>query len=117
MLYRSLVLGLLAACFVLIARRDRVHVVHVHDPAAPARAQPPVILRAPPVVIHDRAPAPRDPPATLIDVSAAVPADRLLSLVTLAPNERFAAYEDHHNYIDIEVSTPQGERRVVMLKR
>jgi hypothetical protein len=138
MLYRSLVLGLVAACFILLVRnRERVHVVHVHDHATPAaeRAQLPVIVQAPPVVIHDAAPLPPqpvcagprgnaqrcgesiDPPATLIDVSSAVPADRLLSLVTLAPTERIASYEDHHNYIDIEVRGVHGDRRVLMLMR
>jgi|SRR5580698_4144913 hypothetical protein len=117
MLYRSLVLGLVAACFVLTVRRDRVHVVRIHDPAPPARAQPPVFIHEPPIVIHDAAPAPRDAPATLIDVSSAVPADRLMSLVTLSPTERIAAYEDHHNYIDIQVHGLQGDRRVLMLKR
>jgi hypothetical protein len=120
MLYRSLVVGLLAACFILIAR-SRVRVVHVHDaapppPAAVARAQPPVVIRTPPIVIHDHAP-PVDAAATLIDVSSAVPNSQLMSLVRLAPTEHVAGYEDHHNYIDIQVRGEHGDRRVLVLKR
>jgi hypothetical protein len=109
LVYRSLVLGLLGACVMLLAQRP-VAYIHV---AAPSSER--AMLAAPP----------SNTQPTIIDLSTSLCADgscdaiQLLSLLHLAPDERVVALQDAPkvagNYIDLTVSSPRGERRVLVL--
>jgi hypothetical protein len=112
LLFRSVALGLLGACFLLLAVRSppATHVVDrvVYRPAPPA--------------------------AALIDVAPGLPVARLGSLVQLAPGEHVVAVDDRAAtgdldagamlaqldprpaFVDLEIAGgPGGPRRVVLL--
>jgi hypothetical protein len=114
MLYRSLTLGLLGACLILLAHRSA-----------------PVIIRT------TRAPVARPPlvamnPLTIVDVAPTVRGEALVHLVRLAPNEHVLDVNDHpvrdaleagaaiawpttSSYVDVSVGGGARERRVLLL--
>jgi len=110
LLFRSLVLGLLGACCLLLAVRPKPKVVErvVYQPGPPA--------------------------ATLVDVSANVAADQLGSLVHLGPGEHVISIDDRAvtgdldagavlaeldqrpAFVDLEIGRGSvGHRRLVLL--
>ena len=110
LLFRSLVLGLLGACCLLLATRPAARVVER------------IVYR------------PGPPVATIIDVSAGVPPAQLGSLVHLDPGEHVIAVDDRAvvddldagavlaqldprpAFVDLQVSGGHGgQRRVVLL--
>jgi hypothetical protein len=110
LLFRSLVLGLLGACCLLLATRPAARILER------------VVYR------------PGPPVATIIDVSAGVSAQQLGSLVRLAPGEHVIAVDDHAvaddldagavlaqldprpAFVDLQVTGGRsGQRRVVLL--
>nr|HEX4316995.1 hypothetical protein [Kofleriaceae bacterium] len=123
MLYRSLVVGLLAACLVMLARQRReIRVVHVPAPglAASLCAGPRVASIYPSLRPSHRPPMLRVPQVavapTLVDVSPLVPSSQLLSLVHLQPTEQIASVDAHPgSYTDVTLRGARGERRVLLL--
>ncbi len=132
LMFRSFALGLLAACFVVIAMRPAVVVqVSMRPPnSAAARSAPgPIHLHARSSRLHPRAPS-----ATVIDAaSAATPSD-LVALLRLRSDERIAAVDDLRStdpsaaiaavgsaagakgrYVDLTIASPFAERRVVLM--
>jgi hypothetical protein len=121
LLFRSLALGLLGACFFLLATRPTTIVVR----------------QAPPIEVPNLSgmrglPAPRGP--SVIDVAPNVDAAMLTSLVQLHSDERVIAINDTRvandldagrllatlslqpqRYIDLEIAGRDGERRVLVL--
>jgi len=121
LLFRSLTLGLVAACFALLLARPTVELRVVHE-AAPhlsaPRARPPLATVAP----------------TVIDVAAGVTSVQLASMIRLLPGEHVATIDDAEmpdeldagvalasvalqprRFIDVGVVGPVGERRVLVL--
>jgi hypothetical protein len=115
LLFRSLAVGLLAACFCLLAIR----------PAYEVR-----VTGAPALVV---APRPQ-PAATIVDVAPGLGPEQIASLIALAPGERVVAVDDLHvtgdldagvmlanqavgsqRYVDLEVAGAAGSRRVLVL--
>ena len=111
LLFRSLSVGLLGACVVLLAthRTPRPRVEHERELVA-------VTTHAP----------------TIIDVAPNLSATQIAQLVRLAPNERVTAVDDHlvtgnldagtvigsptsHEFIDLTISGGSHERRVLVL--
>ena len=114
LVFRSLALGLLGACFLLLATRQtdvRIEreLVPVQQPAPPASA-------------------------TIIDVAHGVGANQLAQLVRLQPNEHVVAVDDRpvtgdldagamiaanetsaRKFVDLTVTGGAGERRVLVL--
>lgn len=120
--FRSLALGLLGACCLLLAARPPVTVI-THTPAF-AFAEP----RTPWCSSH----VPRAP--TIIDVAPGASAADIARLVVLEPGERITAIDDApvaggldagvalasselggRRYIDLEVAGDAGTRRVLVL--
>jgi hypothetical protein len=124
LLYRSLSLGFLGACLLLIATRPPV-VVHQTGPCA----QSPQLSRACP---------PIPPGPTILDVASYQSADDLARMLRLGPGEQIAAVNDTQvtssldagvelarleradalmpgKYVDFEVHGPAGERRLLVL--
>ena len=114
MVFRSVVLGLLGACCLLLAQRPSID-IHL-ERAAPAEAAPP------------------QQPARIVDVAFAQldAPDRIFDLLALAPDEQIVAVNDQRvqsethmrevlghlapsNYIDFDVTSPRGRQRVLML--
>ena len=113
LVFRSLTLGLLGACFMLLLTR-------------------PTEIR---VVQQSRQHvAPMPPTATIIDVAAGVTSAQLAALIRLAPGEHVASIDDaaivndvgagvalasvalsSRRFIDVEVAGPAGTRRVLVL--
>jgi hypothetical protein len=113
LLFRSLALGLLGACFWMLATRPTVII------AAPDRVPARVTL--------DEAP-------TILDVSPAVSRDQLPSLVHLRNGEHVIAINDEvvasdldagrllasvdrasQKFVELGVAGPRGTRRILML--
>jgi hypothetical protein len=120
LVFRSLVLGLIGACFLLLVSRPS-YVVFV------AR--------------ESRAPAPAPAAATIVDVAPGVSGAQIPALLHLKPDERIVAFYDtpisseqlayswiganwdilneypcnHRSYVDLTVAGPDGERRVLVL--
>jgi hypothetical protein len=106
MLFRSLAVGLLAAFFVLLVAEPRVSYVHV------------------PVVDEPIAAAQAHAPPTIVDVAPGVSLDQLPFVLELAPGERVSSVDrlegaraDRHRnqFVDLTVTGPAGERRVLVL--
>jgi hypothetical protein len=114
LLFRSLALGLLGACFLLLAMRPATTHVVDHVDRVVYRAAPPV--------------------ATLVDVAMGVPAAQLGSLVHLEAGEHVIAIDDRPvtgdldagavlaqltsrpAFVDLEIAGGHGgQRRVVLL--
>jgi hypothetical protein len=114
LLFRSLVLGLLGACILLLAMRPPTRLRIEHDRTVIYRPSPPV--------------------ATLVDVANGVPLAQLASLVRLGGGERVIAVDDRAvtgdlaagaalatlearpRFVDLTVAGGHaGERRVVLL--
>jgi len=111
LLFRSLSVGLLGACVLLLATR---------------RTPPPRIEHEKELVaVASHAP-------TIIDVAPNVSAAQIATLVRLAPNERVTAVDDHpvtgnldartvigspigHEFIDLTIAGGGRERRVLVL--
>ena len=112
LVFRSLSLGMLGACLLLLAFR----------PAYVVRVEPP----APPVIVTDR-------PA-IIDVARGIAGQDIAPLIRLAPDEHVIDIDDRpvtgdldagavlaaHDrspgaYIDLTVATPSSARRVLVL--
>ena len=97
LVFRSLVIGLLGACCLLLAQRQRVD---VHAP---------LVVR-PGISAWDGT-----LPPTIVDVSPLVAQNQVLSLVRVQPGERVVAVDAPQRYVDVTVAGPFGERRVLML--
>jgi hypothetical protein len=114
LLFRSLSIGLMAACFLL--QIDRTQLAAPPAPPPPAPAIPPRPL----------------PAATIIDVSGAVAAAQRSSLVRLESDEHVTAVDDRAvgsdleagaaitehrgtGFIDLTVESTTSTRRVLML--
>jgi len=95
--FRSLVIGLLGACCLLLARLQHVSV------------------RAPLVIRPGVSTCDGTLPPTIIDVSPLVAESELVSLVRLAPGEHITSLERPQRYVDVAVAGPFGERRVLLL--
>ena len=113
LLFRSLTLGLVAACFALLLARPTVELRMAREPVRPS--------------IPTRSP-------TVIDVAAGVTNAQLASMIRLAPGEHVASIDDAAvvgdlgagvalatvalragRFIDVGVAGPTGERRVLVL--
>jgi len=118
LVFRSFALGLLAACFVVLAYRPSVQIFMPRPPPAPpSHASAPVVLDHP------------GPGASIIDVAPEFPRSHFASLVPLAPGERIvadpgaiegaldalAAGPANGHYIDLSVVGQRGTRRVLVL--
>jgi hypothetical protein len=124
LVFRSFVVGLLAACFALLVVRPgfEVHVTHdaAYEPLWHVDG-----LAAPP-------PAPLVP--TIIDAAPGISPTQLALSIHLAPGEHITAIDDmsvagelgagmllatrdlrSRQFIDFSVSSPAGERRVLVL--
>jgi hypothetical protein len=148
LVYRSLVLGLLGACVMLLAQRPATY-IHISSPAPDGAVAFGMFAAAAP---PSAAPRTSIPP-TIIDVgtslcmqgrstfaawtrttAASCDAIALSSLLHLAPDERIVAVQDQHgdvdvasaltsygwpkaagSYTDLTVSSPRGERRILVL--
>jgi hypothetical protein len=117
--FRSLVVGLLGACFVLLVRRPpcELRIEPTRSPSASrVRVRP---TRGLPIII---------------DIASGVPASALAALVHLGPGEHVIAVDDQTvsgdleagsliaarasypgTFIDLSVAGPAGERRVLVL--
>jgi hypothetical protein len=112
LLFRSLSVGLLAACVCLLAQRPIQRVVQVE---------------------HERelVAVPRSPAPTIIDVAPGLTATQIAQLVHLAPDERVTSVDDQpvtgnldagtviephdRHFVDLTVASRTGERRVLVL--
>lgn len=111
LVFRSIALGLLGACFLLLATRPLYEVRLVQPPP---RVLPPA--------------------ASIVDVSSVVAPSSIGSLVRLGPDERVVAVDDHPvydpvdaalrlqhraphagEYVDLTVAGPVSTRRVLVL--
>lgn len=114
LVFRSLTIGLLSACFLLLITRPIVEVRMTRGPR-----------------LHVSLPA---HPPTIIDVAPGVSGAQLASLIRLAPGEHVASIDDAavngdlgagvvlagldlhgRQFIDLGVSGASGERRVLVL--
>jgi hypothetical protein len=87
LLFRSIALGLLGACFLLLALR----------PTMTTRVVDRVVYR------------PGPPVATLVDVAAGLPAEQLGSLVHLGPGEHVIAVDDRAVASDLDAGAVLAE--------
>ena len=113
LVFRSVAVGLLGACFLLLLTRG--------NPVRIERELVPV-LQAPP------------PAATIIDVAPGLTAGEIVKLVRLAPGEHVVAFDDQPvtddldagsimratearsgRFLDLTVDGSRGERRVLVL--
>jgi len=119
MLFRSLTIGLLGACVLLLLRldlRSRHHVVEVIAPPAIEVAPRPVAT------------------ATIVDVAAGIRGDAVLGLTALQSDEHVVSVDDRpvqgmlaaaaaigtradgtRGFIDIEIASGSGFRRRVLM--
>lgn len=127
LLFRSFVLGLLGACFVLLAMKPQGTVVVAH-PSQVVVAQPSHIVVTPPA--HEE---PRNE-VTVVDVARGLPGALIAQAIVLAANEHVVAIDDvavadgaralaaiemqGRTYLDIAVANDAGmTRRVLVLAR
>ena len=89
LLFRSVAIGLLGACVLLLAQR------------------PPPIVR----IEHERelVVAPHAPAPTIIDVAPGLSSTQLAQLVRLAPDERVTSVDDHPVTGNLDAGTVLGE--------
>jgi hypothetical protein len=117
LLFRSVAIGLLGACVLLLAQR------------------PPRIARGACggiVIEHELIIAPHVPAPTIIDVAPGLSTTQLAQLIRLAPDERVTAVDDRavtgtldagtvlgapgsRHFIDLAIAGRAGERRVLVL--
>ena len=128
LLFRSLTLGLLGACFLLIATRPTVEI------RRSCPMQTPTLALAQRPIIALESPRPLSLPPAVVDVAPGVSASQLASLVRLDEGERVATIDDRavsgtldagvalaaldltsRRYIDLGVEGPRGTRRVLVL--
>ena len=126
LLFRSLALGLLGACFFLLATRPQGTVVVAH-PSQVVVAQPSQI-----VLSREEPPARDD--VTVVDIARGLPGTAIASVIVLAANEHIAAIDDipvydaaaafsaieldGRSYLDVLVVNDAGTpRRVLVLAR
>ena len=117
LLFRSLALGLLGACFWMLATRPQVIIAAPE----PARVD----------IAHDEA---HDEAPTILDVSPAVTSEQLPALVHLRGGEHVVAINDEpvasdldagrllasvdrasQKFVELGVAGPRGSRRILML--
>ena len=117
LLFRSIVVGLLGACCLLLAARPRCEIAVRSVPALPTHAPTWESLRP-----------------TIVDVAPLVAPGELAKLVRLSPGEHVIAIDDARvagdleagallakvdlapkHYVDLTVAGPLGERRVLVL--
>ena len=127
LLFRSFALGLLGACFFLLATRPQGTVVVAH-PSQVVIAQPSQIVLA-----RDEQPAARDD-VTVVDIARGLRGESIASVIVLAANEHIAAIDDipvydaaaafsaieldGRSYLDVLVVNDAGTpRRVLVLAR
>ena len=115
LLFRSLALGILGACLMLLAQRPECEVR---------------LAQLPPVVRTVQAP----PPASIVDIASGVAPTQLGSLVHLSPGEHVIAVGERPvagdleagallaqldarsgNYVDLTVAGSTGPRRLLVL--
>ena len=106
LVFRSFAIGLLAACFVVLAYRPSVQVfVPPAAPVGPPAAAPRLVAS--------------EPAATIVDVGHGVPASEIGSLVRLRPGERIVGFDGNiaaaEHYLDLSLEGPRGHRRVLVL--
>ncbi len=131
LVFRSLVLGLLGACCLLVATRPQSQLMLTSPPQI-------VVLPAQ-VQWHDRDEGRESSretaaPVTVIDVAPGVTGELLATLIVLAANEHITAIDDApvhnprmalaslelkpHKYIDVSIASDVGAtRRVLVLAR
>jgi hypothetical protein len=132
LVFRSVVLGLLGACCLLLAQRPSIEAPQrfalLRVPAEPGLAIDIHLERAAPTEA-----APQQP-ARIVDVAFAQldAPDKIFDLLALAPDEQIVAVNDQRvhsethmrevlghlapsNYIDFDVTSPRGRQRVLML--
>jgi hypothetical protein len=127
--YRSLALGLLGACCLLLAMRPPISVV--------SQCPGQVVLVSSPDATHQMECAPTQPehsPPTIVDVAPGITSQQLPLLIVLAPGEQIAAIDDvavaspldagiklasidlrSQRYIDLEIAGTHGTRRMLVL--
>jgi hypothetical protein len=117
LLFRSIVVGLLGACCLLLAVRPRCEIAVRSLPAGPARVS-----------------SWEGPRPTIIDVAPLIAPGELAKLLRLAPGEHVIAIDDARvagdleagallakvelapkHYVDLTVAGSLGERRVLVL--
>lgn len=124
LLFRSLVVGLLGACCLLLAMQRPPQVVFASAPVTPAfGAFLPPDPRSPP-----------SPAVTVIDVAPGVTGELLAQMIVLAANEHIIAINDtpladpraalealmleSRQYVDVSIASDAGgARRVLVLSR
>jgi hypothetical protein len=95
--FRSLVVGLLGACCLLLAQRPRIEI------------RAPLVLK-PGISAWDGT-----LPPTVVDVSPLVADDQVAGLVRLQPGEHVVATDGPQRNVDVTVAGPFGQRRVLVL--
>ena len=132
LVFRSFAIGLTAACFALLVMRPAVVVVPKPvyiDSQLEIELPPSIALTAPAPAL-----AQTNLPPTIIDVAPRVSLRQLQSLIRLAPGEHITSVDDlavngeldaglmlanlevrDKRFIDLGVSGPGGERRVLVL--
>ncbi len=122
LVFRSIALGLLGACVLLLAQRspERVWIEHEREPVA---ARPAVAM---PTIIDVASGLPGMPGMPLMN------AHQIAQLVRLGPGERVTSVDDQpvagnldagtaigepaaRHFLDLAVAGPRGERRVLVL--
>ena len=121
--FRSFALGLLGACVMLLARHPAYELHIIHD------------VRPPPSAPSEASSTPStSSSARIIDVAPNVPMTTLGALVHLEPGEHIRAIDDvavaddfeagsrlawitpgANRFVDIDVASPTGTRRVLVL--
>lgn len=116
LVFRSLAIGLCAGCFALL----------VHSPTIELR-----VIESPPAAL---APAPPHPAPTIVDAAPGITSEQLALALRLEPGEQIVSVDDvfvgstigagvalarreRHpgQYIDVGVTGPAGERRILVL--
>jgi hypothetical protein len=136
LVFRSFVVGLLAACFALLVVRPSVDLRVHHDGAyeAPVWHEPGAYRLGPGAYAMAAPVAPAPLPPTIVDAAPGITPTQLALTIRLAPGEHITAIDDvavngelvagmllatrdlrSRQFIDVSVDGPAGERRVLVL--
>ncbi len=138
-MFRSFALGLLGACFVVIAMRPAVEIRVMPAQACAGRTAPTSggavrsLTGSERHLVLQRT-QPRALSATVIDAASAATPNDLVALLRLRADERIAAVDDQRSidskvaiaeiasaagakgrYVDLTIASPRAERRVVLM--
>jgi hypothetical protein len=132
--FRSLSVGLLAACFALLVARPTVELRVAHESASTYETAAHAGVHDPAQRATIALPAPEPPAPTIIDVAPGVTAMQLAATIHLRAGEQIVAVDDvavtgdlgagillasrdlrSRQFIDVSVAGPEGERRVLAL--